>query len=282
MMSVMFGTRSIRRLSPWTLVLTTLLALTTTMTTLVLAHAPRAVTAVLRDDLGFFDDAERAHGEDELKQLLDARESDRGYTAVMVAVLEKRTRALERLLELGADATIDDHDGHTPVNAAALMGDTAALKTLRAYGVDVTNLARDGFSPLHRASWGGAEAHETAVRYLVEECGVDVNQRDGSGGNALFRALERDNIFMVEVLLKLGADPNFKTKRGDSLLATAVRKQNADAVSQLLDAGADVMVSDSKGRNLRKLAKRLRSKKVLELISNAYSSRQSVRDDGEL
>lgn len=276
----MSGARSISRRSPWTLVLTTLLALMTTLTTLVLAHTPRAVTAVMRDDLGFFDDAERAHGADDLKELLDARESDRGYTAVMVAVLERRERALERLLELGADATIDDHDGHTPVNAAALMGDIAALKTLRAHGVDVRNLARDGFSPLHRASWGGAEAHESAVRYLVEECGVDVDQRDVSGGNALFRALERDNVFMVEVLLKLGADPNFKTKRGDSLLATAVRKQNAKAVSRLLDAGADVMVNDSKGRNLRKLAKRLRSKKVLELISNAYSSRQSVRDGG--
>lgn len=276
----MSRSRSISRRAPWTLVLTTLLALMTTLTTLVLAHTPRAVTAVMRDDLGFFDDAERAHGADDLKELLDARESDRGYTAVMVAVLERRGRALERLLELGADATIDDHDGHTPVNAAALMGDIAALKTLRGHGVDVRNLARDGFSPLHRASWGGAEAHETAVRYLVEECGVDVDQRDVSGGNALFRALERDNVFMVEVLLKLGADPNFKTKRGDSLLATAVRKQNAEAVSRLLDAGADVMVNDSKGRNLRKLAKRLRSKKVLELISNAYSSRQSVRDGG--
>ena len=40
----------------------------------------------------------------------------------------------------------------------------------------------------------------------------------------------------------------------------------------LLEANADVTKGDSKGRNLRKLAKQLRSKKVLNLISEAYAS----------
>ncbi len=55
------------------------------------------------------------------------------------------------------------------------------------------------------------------------------------------------------------------------MLATAVRKQKIETVGTLLEFEADVMKKDSKGRNLRKLAKQLRSKRVLEIISQAYA-----------
>jgi ankyrin repeat protein len=81
---------------------------------------------------------------------------------------------------------------------------------------------------------------------------------------------------MVEILLELGANPNFINKRGDGLLALAVRKQNPDLVSKLLEFGADVTVRDSKGDNMRKLAKKLRSHKVLNLIASAYEEATSA------
>jgi len=56
------------------------------------------------------------------------------------------------------------------------------------------------------------------------------------------------------------------------MLATAVRKQKIETVETLLAFQADVMKKDSKGRNLRKLAKQLRSKRVLEVISQAYAN----------
>ena len=56
------------------------------------------------------------------------------------------------------------------------------------------------------------------------------------------------------------------------MLATAVRKQKIETVETLLEFQADVMKKDSKGRNLRKLAKQLRSKRVLEIISQAYAN----------
>ena len=55
------------------------------------------------------------------------------------------------------------------------------------------------------------------------------------------------------------------------MLATAVRKQKVETVETLLEFEADVMKRDSKGRNLRKLAKQLRSKRVLEIISQGYA-----------
>ena len=60
------------------------------------------------------------------------------------------------------------------------------------------------------------------------------------------------------------------------MLATAVRKQKVETVETLLEFEADVMKRDSKGRNLRKLAKQLRSKRVLEIISQRTQRRSAA------
>ena len=110
------------------------------------------------------------------------------------------------------------------------------------------------------------------------ECGANVDELDAMGFTAAYRAVEHRNNVMLRVLLELGANPNSENKRGDSMLATAVRKQKVETVETLLDFEADVMKRDSKGRNLRKLAKQLRSKRVLEIISQAYAKAERGGD----
>ena len=51
------------------------------------AHGvPAAVTAAVRGDLAWFDDAALAYDEEELKTMLDRQESDHGYGALATAV----------------------------------------------------------------------------------------------------------------------------------------------------------------------------------------------------
>ena len=233
---------------------------------------PAAVTAAVKGDLAWFDDAALAYDEEELRAMLDRQESDHGYGALATAVMRGDEATAKKVLSMGADARSEDHEGHTPMSMAAVSGKLNMVKLLREHGVDAGARGRDGFTALQRATWGETEAHAEVVRYLVRECGMDVDETDAMGVSATFRAVDRENAFMLKILLELGADPNFANKRGDSLLATAVRKQNAELVSILLEANADVTKEDSKGRNLRKLAKQLRSKKVLNLISEAYAS----------
>ena len=239
------------------------------------AGTPAAVAAALRGDLQWFTDAELAHDEATLMEMLNREDGDHGLNALGAAVTVDNEELAKRILALGGDAEAEDHDGHTPLHRAVVTGKLNMIRLLKEHGVDVKQVARDGFAPLHRASWGSSEARAEIVRFLIRECEEDVDRLDVHGLTAAFRAVDHGNVFMLKVLIELGADVNFLNKRGDSMLATAVRKQNVEIVQALLDANADVTKEDSKGRNLRKLAKQLRSKKVLDLISQAYASATS-------
>jgi cell wall assembly regulator SMI1/ankyrin repeat protein len=103
-----------------------------------------------------------------------------GWTALTRACMEKGTgyeEVVQRLLDAGAKATVDD--------------------------LDIACEAGDGLEPASRL---GSPA---LVRILVA-AGVDVNGISHWGGTALHRAAEHGNPELVETLLALGADPNLR------------------------------------------------------------------------
>ena len=55
-----------------------------------------------------------------------------------------------------------------------------------------------------------------AVRYLVEEIGIDVNARDHDGLTPLHSAAGRGDIPMIRYLVEHGADPTLKSRGGFS------------------------------------------------------------------
>ena len=239
---------------------------------------PGPVAAAMRGDLSWFDDAQLAYEGDELRALVNRQESDHGYTALAAAATSGNATVVDKILSIGGDPEIEDHDGHTVVNIVAALGNVELMRLFHERGVNVLTLSRDGFTPLQRAAWGKTAGHADVVRYLVGECGANVDELDAMGFTAAYRAVEHRNNVMLRVLLELGANPNSENKRGDSMLATAVRKQKVETVETLLEFEADVMKRDSKGRNLRKLAKQLRSKRVLEIISQAYAKAERGGD----
>lgn len=52
--------------------------------------------------------------------------------------------------------------------------------------------------------------HADIVKFLVRECGADVNAQNGRGGTALHYAAINESPSMIKILLKLGADPTLK------------------------------------------------------------------------
>ena len=113
--------------------------------------------------------------------MLDRQESDHGYGALATAVARGDEATAKKVLSMGADARSEDHEGHTPMSMAAVSGKVSMVKLLREHGVDAGARGRDGFTALQRATWGETEAHAEVVRYLVRECGMDVDETDAMG-----------------------------------------------------------------------------------------------------
>ncbi len=83
--------------------------------------------------------------------------------------------------------------------------------------------------PIHVAAGAGygqsfaANAHRhapggwlPALRYLVEECGADVNLRDANGYSAVHHAAARGDNEMIRYLVEQGADVTFVSRRGQT------------------------------------------------------------------
>jgi ankyrin repeat protein len=144
-----------------------------------------------------------------LKLLLDrgsdpnAKETQRGQTALMWALDQKHLDAARILIEHGADINAHSRNGFTPLLFAAKQGDLAAVRTLLEAGArvnDGTPLKNrpagrraapaaddgdpgvpDGMTPLLMATVSG---HEDIALLLLEN-GADPNAADGTGATAL-------------------------------------------------------------------------------------------------
>jgi ankyrin repeat protein len=60
-----------------------------------------------------------------------------------------------------------------------------------------------------------------AVKFLIEEVGADVNERDHDGYTAMHHAAARGDNEMIEYLVSKGADATFISRRGQSTVDMA-------------------------------------------------------------
>lgn len=90
---------------------------------------------------------------------------------------------------------------------------------------------------------------EKELRDLVQERGVDVNQKFFFGDTALHLASsDGGNNSIVQTLLELGANPNKQNNRGLTPLHYAFKNPDPLISGLLLDKGADPSIRDNKGR----------------------------------
>ena len=161
--------------------------------------------------------AARAGNADAVKVLLDrgadvnARENYKGQTALMWAAAERHPEVVKLLLAHGADWKVRSFDRETKMPKLSAAS-------------SVTPIARGGFTAfLFAAREGDVESAKVLL-----EGGVDIDQTDVDGTNALVVSIMNKKYTFAKFLLDRGANPNLADVKGRAALYAAIDIRNED------------------------------------------------------
>ncbi|KAL8683543.1 MAG: hypothetical protein Q9186_000455 [Xanthomendoza sp. 1 TL-2023] len=111
-------------------------------------------------------------------------------------------------------------------------------------GLEVSAVDRTSYTPLHIACFYGLlEVVET----MIELANVDVISSNVEGLTALYVAVSRGHLDVVEKLLAEGADPNTRTQSQETALHRAAESGHQKIALLLLRYGIDVVAQDDRG-----------------------------------
>ena len=116
-----------------------------------------------------------------------------------------------------------------------------------------------------------------AVRALVHEKSLDVNAMGADGATALQWAVQRDDVSMVEMLLRAGANARVVNPYGVAPLGIAAVNGNPATLRLLLDAGADPNAGLSGGETAVMTAARTGTLEPLKLLVS-HGANVNARD----
>lgn len=163
----------------------------------------------------------------------------RGATlSLFEAAAAGEVERLERLL--GADPAIVggySADGWTPLHLAAFFGHTRAVELLLECGADPAAVSRNANAntALHAALAG----QHMMVAALLLGRGADVNAPDGEGWRPIHIAASGPQaVEVLKALVAQGADVLAVNRAGDTALAVAERQHRAEAAAFLRRHGA--------------------------------------------
>ncbi|RRJ54691.1 ankyrin repeat domain-containing protein [Paenibacillus oralis] len=84
------------------------------------------------------------------------------------------------------------------------------------------------------------DREHSKVQELLRQPGVQVNDIDADGRNAMFIALENKDLDMVRLLLEAGIDPNYENEDGMTAIKICWLTRNHSAESLLREYGAEL------------------------------------------
>lgn len=151
-------------------------------------------------------------------------------------------------LNKGGDINARDEMTWSALAWAAYVGDKEIFDYLLSRGADPRGTDQYGISVFMRAIEGGSM---DIVKYLVEECKCDPNEKDKEYGiTALMRAATSRRNDIVHYLLEKKANVKARDKDGRNVLVFAATGRNTDIMETLVARGADLHNTGRDGRTL--------------------------------
>lgn len=202
-----------------------------------------------------------------------------GQTALSIAASAKASATVDVLLNAEADPNAGMAE--LPLVAAVRADATDVLERLLGAGADPNRVApglrgpfaRQPVSPLGLAV---SEGRLAAAERLIA-AGALLDARAPNGALLLNAALERNDLPLLEVLLKAGADPNRAGEGQLVPLLEAIRTRKAAAVDALLQYHADPAVRTKEGLSALHFAVTMREAEIVERLIQAGAD-VSTRD----
>jgi len=176
------------------------------------------------------------------------RESNQGFTALVIAISEVHVDAVRLLLDRGADVHHRVHELPPLAHAASRTHHgPELLQLLIDHGAILTTTSRpDQRNVLHCAAAVGTP---DTVEFLVTKGGMDIEKKCRRGCTPLLVAARAGNVDNAKVLLKLGAKLDAVSINGGSALIWSSSWGNVDAIKYWLELGLDINARDNNGHS---------------------------------
>jgi len=199
---------------------------------------------------------------------INARCDDYDMTPIQVAVSQGNRRAVELLIDAGADAGL---------HAAASVGHIVKVKQLIEAGANLNARDEGGRTPMFLAVVGGY----TDVVEALAKGGADPNAGcydiyDGrSTQTPLREAIQSDDLDMARLLIACGASIHAQRGREETPLHLAANSGNASMVELLLSHGADPNAKDLNDKTPRDHAQEAGFKDAIRLLGGDLTKAKS-------
>ena len=110
------------------------------------------------------------------------------------------------------------------------------------------------------------EGKNLCSKYLVEECGLNVNEIDVYGQTPIYYCVRDNKIETVKLMIELGTNINIEDLYGQTCLFYAIREGHYDIVELLVNKGANVNQVDKKKRTPYSYAEKYNLQNICDLL----------------
>ncbi|XP_074541235.1 ankyrin repeat and SOCS box protein 2 [Halichoeres trimaculatus] len=163
------------------------------------------------------------------------KRTDRGDTALMIAVSKVKPGCVQLLLERGADIDLGNFDKETPLYRACEKNNAEIVALLLNHGAAVNNQCIQGWTALQEA----VSRNNVEILAMLVKAGAKLSLANTYGISPLFTAAQSGQLGSLRFLLQHGADINSEAPDGATALYEASKNGHEEIVEFLISQNAD-------------------------------------------